>query len=158
MFTNAQILTKIILKFIEPVFPAMMTNWVSKASWIGTAENMLKRIGIVSPNYSLAQELSTGIGSIGGEALLRPMLEANLSKLPDDAIPAIFHALADKGIAAGHVELLDGYIKLDKNDLKEFKKYLDYNLPIKKSEEYVLKTAPDTESEPTATGAEENDD
>lgn len=61
--------------------------------------------------------------------------------------------MADKGIAAGHAELLDGYIKLDKNDLKEFKKYLDYNLPIKKSEEYILKTGPNTESEPMATGA-----
>lgn len=153
MFTNAQILTKIILKFIEPIFPAVMSNWMSKASWITPAENVLKRIGIVSPNYSMAQELSTGLGSIGGEAIIRPMLESYLSKIPDDAIPAIFHAMADKGIAAGHAELLDGYIKLDKNDLKEFKKYLDYNLPIKKSEEYILKTGPNTESEPMATGA-----
>lgn len=154
MFTNAQILTKIILKFVEPIYPAVMSNWLAKASWIMPAENMLKRIGIVAPNYSMAQELSTGIGSIGGDVLVRPILEAQLSKIPDDAIPAIFHALADKGIATGHVELLGGYVKLDENDLKEFKKYLDYNLPIKKHEEYILKTAPDTPSEPTATGAE----
>lgn len=154
MFTNAQILTKIIIKFIEPVYPAIMSSMMSKASWMAPAENVLKKIGIVTPNYSLAQELSAGIGSIGGDVLIRPLLEAQLSKLPDEAIPAIFHALADKGIAAGHVELLDGYVKLDENDLREFKKYLDYNLPIKQTEEYVLKTAPDTPSEPTATGAD----
>lgn len=154
MFTNAQIITKIILKFMEPIYPAILSNWMANASWINTAENVLKRIGIVAPNYSMAQELSTGLGSIGGEAIIRPLLESYISKIPDDTIPAIFHALANKGIAAGHAELLGGYIKLDKNDLKEFKNYLDYNLPIKKSEEYVLKTAPDTESEPTATGAE----
>lgn len=154
MFTNAQILTKIILKFIEPIYPTIISGWVSRASWITPAENMLKRIGIVSPNYSMAQELSSGLGSISGDVLVRPILEAQLSKIPDSAIPAIFHALADKGIAAGHVELLDGYVKLDENDLKEFKKYLDCNLPIKKSDDYVLKTDIATTSEPTATGAE----
>ena len=102
----------------------------------------------------MAQELSSGLGSISGDVLVRPILEAQLSKIPDSAIPAIFHALADKGIAAGHVELLDGYVKLDENDLKEFKKYLDCNLPIKKSDDYVLKTDITTTSEPTATGAE----
>lgn len=154
MFTNAQILTKIILKFIEPIYPAIMTSWLSKASWIAPAENMLKRIGIVAPNYSMAQELSTGIGAVGGDALIRPMLEATLSKIPDAAIPEMFHALVDKGIQTGHVDLLGGFVKLDQADLQELKKYLDYNLPIKNTEEYVLKTAPDTTSEPMAAGAE----
>lgn len=154
MFTNAQILTKIILKFAEPIYPALMSNWLAKASWIMPAENMLKRIGIVAPNYSMAQELSTGIGSIGGDVLIRPMLEAVLSKIPDAAIPEMSHALVDKGLQTGHVELLGGYVKLDQNDLRELKKYLDYNLPIRETEEYVLKTAPETTSEPTAAGAE----
>lgn len=138
MFTNAEILTKILLKFIEPAYPKLTSGFIGQLGWVSNVENALKRIGIVNARWSFAEELSTGLGALGAEATLKPAIMQYLQKLPDEMIPEMAHSLVDRGLEIGHADLLDGYLRLDKSDLETLKKYLDCNLPVKKRAEYQI--------------------
>ena len=52
------------------------------------------------------------------------------------------HSLVGKAIADNGLALFEGNLVFEKEDMEELKKLLDYNLPLTKTEAYVVKTAP----------------
>ena len=58
------------------------------------------------------------------------------------------HGLVDKAIQNGGLELMEGRLKFDMNDLRELKNLLDYNLPLQKKEEYEVITSKKKEENP----------
>lgn len=74
--------------------------------------------------------------------MVQPMLEGYLKNVPDEAIPEIAHGVVDKALEKGELSFFEGKITFDREDLEELKKLLNYNLPIRKNEEYEVKVSP----------------
>lgn len=140
MYSNAQILSAVLNKWLQPVILQFSQAKLSSFSFVQAIENKVKNIGFVSPNWSLVRELSPMIEPITN-SLVQPMLGRYLSNIPDEAIPSMAHSIIDKAIANGSLELMEGKLIFDKEDLTELKKLLNYNLPLKQSDEYVVKTS-----------------
>ena len=137
--TNAQILTAVLLKWGEPVIPALMSKTLAGISaTMLPVEKFLKSVGMVGGGWSMAGEINS-LAAIGGTKVIRPYLERLVSKMPDELIPEIAHGYVNSAIEAGSLSILDNYFSFDRNDLVELKKYLDCNLPYQKPEEYVVK-------------------
>lgn len=145
-YSNSDILAAVLNKFLQPIVVQFAQAKMSAFPFVQTIENKVKASGWVSSNWSLTRELSPLIEPVSC-SLVKPMLKQYLSNVPDEAIPEMAHGLIDKAIQNGGLNLMEGRLKFDMNDLQELKKLLDYNLPLNKSEEYeVLMSPPKEES------------
>lgn len=108
--------------------------------FIGMAENKLKSWGLVSPNYSMATELS-GFADVLAGNVVSEMLNSNLSKLDDASIPSMAHNVVDKLLSKGSLSLLEGTIQMEQADLLNLKTLLNKNMPLtEESKGYVVIT------------------
>lgn len=139
-YTNSQILAAVLNRWLQPVVLQFSQVKMASFPFVQAIENKVKNIGFVSPNWSLTQELAPMIEPITN-SIVQPMLNKYLASVPDEAIPAMAHGIIDKALANGKLELMEGKLIFDKDDLDELKKLLDYNLPMKKEAEYVVKTS-----------------
>lgn len=82
---------------------------------------------------------------LGGmsEVIVAPMIERYLQSLPDNSIPKVAHTFVDNAIKNGGLDLFDGNVVFEVEDLKELKSYLNWNLPIDKSSVYEVKEGDD---------------
>ena len=55
------------------------------------------------------------------------------------ALPQMAHSIVDKAIANGGLTLFDGNVSFTEQDMKDLKKLLDYNLPLKEEEHYTVR-------------------
>lgn len=139
-YTNSQILAAVLNKWLQPVVLQLSQAKMASFPFVQAIENKVKNIGFVSPNWSLTRELAPMIEPITN-SIVQPMLNKYLANVPDEAIPAMAHGIIDKAMANGSLELMEGKLIFDKEDLQELKKLLDFNLPVNKAEEYVVKTS-----------------
>lgn len=140
-YTNSQILAAVLNRWLQPVVLQLSQAKMSSFPIVQAIENKVKNIGFVSPNWSLTQELAPIIEPITN-SIVQPMLNRYLSNVPDEAIPAMAHNIIDKAISDGKLELMEGKVIFDKEDLQDLKNLLDYNLPLKNNEEYKVITSP----------------
>lgn len=138
-YTNSQILSAVLNKWMQPVIIQLSQAKMSSFPFIQAIENKVRSTGWVSPNWSLMKELSPMVEPITN-SLVQPILNKYLANVPDEAIPAMAHGIVDKAIENGRLELMEGKFIFDKDDLSELKKLLNYNLPLNQVEEYVVKT------------------
>ena len=143
-YTNAQILSAVLSNFLEPLVNPIITqlanNGIGKMPAVSMIENKIKSWGIVSPNWTLANELTPFTDIVFGK-IISPMINKYVSQLPDEAIPKMAHGIVDKAISNGEMNILDGYITLDIDDLKRLKNLLNWNLPLDNTEEYTVITS-----------------
>lgn len=139
-YTNSQILSAVLNKWLQPVVLQFSQMKMSALPFVQAIENKVKNIGFVSPNWSLTQELAPMIEPVTN-SIVQPMLNRYLANVPDEAIPSMAHGIIDKALANGKLELMEGKLIFDKEDLEELKRLLDYNLPLKNKEEYTVKTS-----------------
>lgn len=143
MYSNAQILTAVLNKWMQPVVQQFASSKMALLPLIGAINNKVRSTGWVSPQWNLTAELSPIIEPITNN-IMQPLLGSYISRIPDSAIPQMAHGIVDAALERGELELFEGKVVFEESDLQELKKLLDYNLPIKKDEDYVVKTQPDT--------------
>lgn len=140
--TNAQILAAVVVKWAEPVIPAMLGTAVSGvSSALLPFERFLKNFGLVRTNWSVEAEVAQ-LMALGGGDVVRPFVTMLCSKIPDAVIPQVAHSYVDKAIQAGSLSVIDGKFTFEQEDLKELKRYLECNLPYQAQEDYVVKIPP----------------
>lgn len=139
-YTNSQILSAVLNKWLQPVVLQLSQAKMSSFPFVQAIETKMKSTGWVSPNWSLTRELAPMIEPITN-SIVQPMLNKYLSSVPDEAIPAMAHGIIDKAIEDGKLELMEGKLIFDKEDLDELKKLLDYNLPLQKNDGYTVITS-----------------
>lgn len=150
MYSNAQILSAVVNKFAQPIIQQFMMMKFGSMPFIQSIENKVRSTGFVSGNWSLVSELSPMIEPLSG-ALVQPMLAQYISKIPDEAIPALAHTFVDNLIERGGAELLEGKLVLEKNDMIELKRLLNINLPYRTESFYNVKTEEDERVNNTST-------
>lgn len=137
-YTNAQILSAVLNKWIQPVVQQFAGMRLASMPLFAGIENKIRSTGWVRPTWSLAAELAPFMQEITG-TMVEPLLSQYLSKVPDAAIPVAAHAVVDKAIANGGISLFDGNVTFEAADLQELKTLLDCNLPLKEEAGYKVK-------------------
>lgn len=142
-YKNSEILAAVLNKFLQPLVQQFAATKMSSIPFMQIAENKVKSWGIVSPNWSLTNELMPFIEPVTRQALT-PMIKSYLSNIPDESIPQMIHSIVDKGLEQGGISLMEGRLQIDNNDLQELKKLLNYNLPLVANNEYEVKFSEET--------------
>ena len=88
MYTNSQILAAVVSQWVQPLIGTLVTGKISNIPMLGAAENWVKNLGIVSPNYSIVKDLMPIIGG-ASDVIIVPMLNKYLSMLDDASLPAM---------------------------------------------------------------------
>lgn len=140
-YSNSTILSAVVNRWIQPVLVQLVQGRLDSLPKIKAINNKVRSLGWVSPSWSLTAELSPLMEPIT-RGMVQPMLEGYLKNVPDEAIPEIAHGVVDKALEKGELSFFEGKITFDREDLEELKKLLNYNLPIRKNEEYEVKVSP----------------
>lgn len=144
VYSNSQILSAVLTRFLQPVIQMYGGDKFASLPAIKLIENKVKSMGIVSGNWSLMKELSPLVENVS-EKLVTPILNNYLSKMDDVQLPYIAHSIVDSALKNGELSLLEGTIEIEEADLKELKRLLNINLPLKTEDVYIVKEAEEME-------------
>lgn len=138
MFSNRQILSAVISRWLQPAINDMASAKLMQLPFLANIEAKVKSTGWVSPMWSMANEVAPLLGGVTTQ-LVEPMISQYLQGIPDEAIPKMAHQLVENAIAQGQLTLFEGNVVFELCDLEELQKLLKYNLPIKEEECYKVK-------------------
>lgn len=141
MYSNAQILSAVLVKWLEPAITQFGGGKIMSIPALAAIQNKIRSTGWVSQNWSIAQELSPIINKVGGR-VVEPIITNMISNYPDAELPRIAHDVVDAAIENGGMNLFEGNLSFDAEDLRQLKKLLDYNLPVSEASGYEVKTQP----------------
>lgn len=139
MYSNSQILAAVVSQWMQPLIGSFVGSKIGNVPMLGAAENWIKNLGIVSPNYSIMKDLMPIIGG-ASDVIIVPMLNKYLSMVDDASLPAMAHGIVDKAIENGELSLAEGFITFEETDLKKLKRLLELNLPLPDDRGYIVKT------------------
>lgn len=139
MYTNSQILAAVVSQWMQPLIGSFVGSKIGNIPMLGAAENWVKNLGIVSPNYSIMMDLAPIIGG-ASDVIIVPMLNKYLSMVDDASLPAMAHGIVDKAIENGELSLAEGFVTFEEPDLKRLKRLLELNLPLPDDSGYIVKT------------------
>lgn len=126
--TNAQTLGMIVGRFAAPLLAELGGSRLSSVPAVQALENRVRASGWVGAKWTLASELAP-FADVVSQAVVGQALGRMLAGVPDEAIPQMAHGIVDKALADGKLELLEGKVTLDSDDLKRLKGMLERNLP-----------------------------
>lgn len=139
MMNNRTILAAVLAKWAQPAINQMTSGRLDTLPFLAAISNKVRSTGWVSPQWSLGKELSPLLSN-AVNSLVEPLIASYLQGVPDEAIPNMAHSIVDEAIKQGELSLFEGNVIFEKEDLEELKNYLDYNLPLTASSQYVVKT------------------
>ena len=139
MWTNRQILAAVLNKWVQPSLEALLSARLSKLPFVGNIEAKIKSMGWVSPMWSMGSEIAPLFNGLSS-SLVEPMIAKYLQGLPDEAIPQMAHSLVNDAIKNGGLNLFEGNVIFEVEDLEELRTLLRYNLPITENQTYQVKT------------------
>jgi hypothetical protein len=144
MMNNRTILAAVLAKWAQPAINQMTSGRLDTLPFLAAISNKVRSTGWVSPQWSLGKELSPLLSN-AVNSLVEPLIASYLQGVPDEAIPNMAHSIVDEAIKQGELSLFEGNVIFEKEDLEELKNYLDYNLPLTASSQYVVKTGEEEE-------------
>ena len=138
MFSNRQILSAVISRWLQPAINDMASAKLMQLPFFANIDAKVRATGWVSPMWSLGNEVAPLLGGVTTQ-LVEPMISQYLQGIPDQAIPKMAHQLVENAIKQGQLTLFEGNVVFELCDLEELQKLLKYNLPIKEEECYKVK-------------------
>ena len=139
MWSNRQILAAVLNKWVQPSLETLMSARLSKLPFVGNIEAKIKSTGFVSPMWSLGGEIAPLFNGLSS-SLVEPIIAKYLQGIPDEAIPQMAHSLVNDAIKNGGLNLFEGNVIFEVEDLEELRTLLRYNLPITENSTYQVKT------------------
>ena len=139
MYTNAQILAAVLNKWAQPFVGSFLAGKMNSIPLMGVAENWIKSLGLVSPNYSITKDIMAIVGG-ASDVVALPFLNKYISMIDESSIPIMAHSIVDNAIEKGELLLADGALIIEEADLKALKRLLELNLPLAKEDVYIVKT------------------
>jgi hypothetical protein len=137
--TNAIKLAHVLNKWGQPFIQYFIGGNIEDNPIFQFVQNKIISSGIVSQKWRLMNDISFLMNGVTDRMAI-PILNSYISKLDDSIIPAVAHGIVDCAIKTGKLTILEGKIEIEREDLEELKKYLNWNLPIEESEYYEVIT------------------
>ena len=139
MWSNRQILAAVLNKWVQPAITQIASGRLSKLPFVSNIEAKIKATGFVSPMWSLGGEIAPLFNGLSS-SLVEPIIAKYLQGVPDEAIPQMAHNIVNDAIKNGGLNLFEGNVVFEVEDLEELRTLLRYNLPITEIETYQVKT------------------
>lgn len=139
MWSNRQILAAVLNKWLQPAIIQVASGKLSKLPFVGNIEAKIKSLGWVSPMWSMGSEIAPLFNGLSS-SLVEPIIAKYLQGIPDEAIPQMAHSFVNDAIKNGGLNLFEGNVVFEVEDLEELRTLLRYNLPITENETYQVKT------------------
>ena len=137
-YTNAQILAAVINHWAAPLITSIIESNISTMPFVANIENKVRSTGWVSQNWSITKELSPLMGNMSS-AIVEPILAQYIGNMPDAAIPNVAHTFVDNALKDGKLELMEGKVTFEQEDLEQLKRLLNLNLPSTAGQSYEVK-------------------
>lgn len=144
--SNSEILAAVLNHFSQPLIKELAGMRLSQTSGFQMVENVIRKWLPVSPDYSLMNDLSFIFEGATSKTVV-PLLSKSLATIPDDMIPNLAHSIVDSALSSGKLDFIEGKIKFTQQDFQDLKNLLNYNLPLKETEEYKVLLSPQKERE-----------
>lgn len=129
MHSNVEILSAVVAKWLQPLVATIAASKIDKIPFLANIESKIKSTGWVRPDWSITSELSPFMPSMA-QTFIEPALRNAMGNIADDQIPAFAFGLVDTAIENGSLEILDGNVKFDRDDLQRLRRLLEFNLPL----------------------------
>lgn len=129
MHSNVEILSAVVAKWLQPLVATIATSKIDKIPFLANIESKIKSTGWVRSDWSITSELSPFMPSMA-QTFIEPALRNAMGNIADDQIPAFAFGLVDTAIENGSLEILDGNVKFDRDDLQRLRRLLELNLPL----------------------------
>lgn len=139
MFSNRQKLAAVLNRWAQPAIAGLIGSRMSQLPFIANIEQKVKSMGWVSPMWSLGSEIAPLFNGLSS-SLIEPLIAQYLQGIPDEAIPQMAHSLVQDALKNGGLNLFEGNVMFELEDLKELEKLLRYNLPIVETGGYQVVT------------------
>lgn len=143
-YSNAQILAAVINRWAAPLISSILESNISSMPFVANIENKVRSTGWVSQNWSITRELMPLMGNMSS-AIVEPILSQYIGNIPDAAIPMVAHTFVDNALKEGKLELMEGRVTFESEDLEMLKRLLNLNLPVKDGQSYEVIVEPNTE-------------
>ena len=129
MHSNVEILSAVVAKWLQPLVATIAASKIDKIPFLANIESKIKSTGWVCPDWSITSELSPFMPSVA-QIFIEPALRNAMGNIADDQIPAFAFGLVNTAIENGSLEILDGNVKFDRDDLQRLRRLLELNLPL----------------------------
>lgn len=129
MHSNVEILSAVVAKWLQPLVATIAASKIDKIPFLANIESKIKSTGWVRSDWSITSELSPFMPSVA-QTFIEPALRNAMGNIADDQIPAFAFGLVDTAIENGSLEILDGNVKFDRDDLQRLRRLLELNLPL----------------------------
>lgn len=129
MHSNVEILSAVVAKWLQPLVATIAASKIDKIPFLANIESKIKSTGWVRSDWSITSELSPFMPSMA-QTFIEPALRNAMGNIADDQIPAFAFGLVDTAIENGSLEILDGNVKFDRDDLQRLRRLLELNLPL----------------------------
>lgn len=136
MYTNRQIVSAVLAKWLEPLASGLLIgNFLKSMPAIQALDNKIRNTGWVSQEWSIARELEPLIGG-ASSSIITPLIEGLLTSVPDDSLVGMTYGIIDKAYGMGELSILDKKICFDRNDIQRLRELMEKNLPRNDEETY----------------------
>ena len=129
MHSNVEILSAVVARWLQPLVATIAASKIDKIPFLANIESKIKSTGWVRSDWSITSELSPFMPSMA-QTFIEPALRNAMGNIADDQIPAFAFGLVDTAIENGSLEILDGNVKFDRDDLQRLRRLLELNLPL----------------------------
>lgn len=129
MHSNVEILSAVVAKWLQPLVATIAASKIDKIPFLANIESKIKSTGWVRSDWSITSELSPFMPSVA-QTFIEPALRNAMGNIADDQIPAFAFGLVDTAIENGSLDILDGNVKFDRDDLQRLRRLLELNLPL----------------------------
>ena len=142
MFTNAEKLTAVIVRWAKPMIDEVVAKGFGNFQPVQAANEWVKKYFPVAANYSIVNDLSF-LAVPAAEMAIEPMVRNGIAKvgLSDQDIPAyaakIVNAAIEQAEKSGSVSLFNT-VELEKSDLEKLRYLLQKNLPVEEFAKYEV--------------------
>lgn len=142
MFTNAEKLTAVIVRWAKPMIDEVVAKGLGNFQPVQAANEWVKKYFPVAANYSIVNDLSF-LAVPAAEMAIEPMVRNGIAKvgLSDQDIPAYAAKIVDAAIEqaekSGSVSLFNT-VELEKSDLEKLRYLLQKNLPVGEIAKYEV--------------------
>jgi len=142
MYSNAEILTAVIVTWVKPMVDAIVANQLGQFQFITAANEWVKKYFPVANNYSIVNDLSF-LAVPATKMAIEPRVRNAIATLgiSDADIPAyaaeLVNSLIAKAKKDGKVTLFNT-VELDQSDFDKLRHLLEKNLPVEVKDQYEV--------------------
>lgn len=137
-YSNSQILAAVVSEWARSAISQIAAGNLMKLPMLQSLQATISSMGLVSGNYALQKDIEPLIQPVVN-SLVTPMLARYFGQIPEESIPQMAHDVVDKIRYNGPLSILEGLVTFDEDDLDELADLLQKNLPIEKTEGYLVK-------------------